>query len=194
MQLNQIPFVLRPRLTERHGQFPWLIVIGSLVPALLAGNSVILKPSPQTPLVAERLVEVFSEAGLPEDVVQCIHVGRMPILEGLVKSPDVKVVSFTGSNEGGMALRRVAADRLVPMTLELGGKDPAYIRPDSDLTYVAGQIVDGAVFNSGQSCCSIERVYVHEEVHDAFVEEVKKVMATYYTPYPLGLQGYLLSF
>lgn len=157
-------------------QFPWLIVVGALVPALLAGNSVILKPSPQTPIVGERLVEIFSQAGLPDDVLQCVQIGNLDTLQAMVRMPEIKVVTFTGSNEGGIALRRATADRIVPLTLELGGKDPAYVRYDCDIPYVTAQIVDGAIFNSGQSCCSIERVYVHDGVYDQFVEEAKKIL------------------
>ncbi|CAI7678634.1 unnamed protein product [Penicillium manginii] len=150
-------------------QFPYLIIVNSLLPALLAGISVVLKPSPQTPLVGERIAEIFPEA-LPKDVLQVIHSG----------SPDtLKSIVFAGSTQGGRMLRESTASRFLPVNLELGGNDPAYVRPDTDLKYVAEQVVDGAVFNAGQSSCAIERVYVHADIHDAFMEDVQKELAQY---------------
>lgn len=149
-----------------------------MVPALLAGNSVILRPSPQTPLVGERLVEAFNEAGLPPNVLQLVHVGSLDTLDELVQLPEISSVSFTGSTAGGIRLREATAKRVLPLSLELGGKDPAYVRADVDIKYAAEQIVDGAVFNSGQSCCSIERVYVHADIHDEFLREVQAVLKT----------------
>ncbi|KAF9883922.1 hypothetical protein FE257_002665 [Aspergillus nanangensis] len=159
--------------------YPYLITINALVPALLAGNAVLLRPSPQTPLVGERLVEYFVQAGLPKDVLQVVHVGSLDVLDEVVRIPEIKMVSFTGSTKGGLRVREATAGRVVGVNLELGGNDSAYVRSDADVPYVAAQIVDGAVFNSGQSCCSIERVYVHADVHDRFVEEVQKELSTY---------------
>jgi acyl-CoA reductase-like NAD-dependent aldehyde dehydrogenase len=150
-----------------------LIIVNSLVPALLSGNSVLLKPSPQTPLVGERLVEIFREAGLPDGVLQIVQSGSPEMLTRLVKFPQIKMISFTGSTTVGLALREATARRFIPLNLELGGNDPAYVRPDADLKYVAEQLVDGAVFNSGQSCCAVERIYVHADVYDAFLKEVQ---------------------
>lgn len=134
----------------------------------------ILKPSPQTPLVGDRIAEIFREAGLPQDVLQVIHSGNADTLRALSQISDIKLVNFTGSTQGGRLLRESTADRFLPVNLELGGNDPAYVRPDADLRYVAEQLVDGAMFNAGQSCCAIERVYVHADIHDAFVEELQK--------------------
>jgi acyl-CoA reductase-like NAD-dependent aldehyde dehydrogenase len=162
-------------------QYPYLITINALVPALLAGNTVLLRPSPQTPLVGEKLVQYFNEAGLPKNVLQVVHFGAWEVFDEIVKIPQIKLVSFVGSTQGGIRLRQATAGRIVPLNLELGGNDAAYVRADADLAYTAGQVVDGAVFNSGQSCCAIERVYVHADVHDAFVAEVQKELATYAT-------------
>lgn len=168
-----------------------------MIPAVLAGNAVILKPSPQTPTIAERftsafhrafeafeepLREAFKEANSsvsPNDVVQYLHCGSLSLLETMVRSPLVDHICFTGSVAGGLAVQKAASDRIVNVGLELGGKDPAYVRDDVDLVWAAEEIVDGAIFNSGQSCCAIERVYVHEKVHDALVEEIKKVLSNY---------------
>ncbi|KJK67280.1 Aldehyde dehydrogenase family protein [Aspergillus parasiticus SU-1] len=159
--------------------FPYLIIVNSLIPALLAGNPVILKPSPQTPLVGDRIKEIFDEAGLPPAVLQVIHSGSTETLKELVKIPDINLVTFTGSTQGGRLIREATASRFVSVNLELGGNDPAYVRPDADIRYVAEQLVDGAVFNAGQSCCAVERVYVHTDIHDAFATEVQKELAQY---------------
>ncbi|OAA64733.1 Aldehyde/histidinol dehydrogenase [Niveomyces insectorum RCEF 264] len=159
--------------------FPYLIIVNALVPALLAGNTVILKPSPQTPLVGQRFAEIFAEAGLPSGVLQVVQSGDMEVLRELVAVPEIKAVSFTGSTAGGLAVREAAAGRTIPLNLELGGNDPAYVRSDADLRHVAVQLVDGAVFNAGQSCCAVERIYVHTDVHDAFVQEVQNELKTY---------------
>ncbi|KAL9601049.1 MAG: hypothetical protein Q9219_002758 [cf. Caloplaca sp. 3 TL-2023] len=159
--------------------YPYLILVNSLIPALLAGNSVILKPSPQTPTIAEHVQEIFLEAGLPPNVIQYFHCGSLQRLEDIVKSPQIQLICFTGSVAGGLAVQRAAANRIVSVGLELGGKDPAYVRADVDVKWVAEEIVDGAVFNSGQSCCSIERVYVDERVHDQFITAVQEVLKGY---------------
>ncbi|CAG8961572.1 hypothetical protein HYFRA_00006106 [Hymenoscyphus fraxineus] len=159
--------------------YPYLILVNSLIPALLAGNSVILKPSPQTPTIVEHISSIFTEAGLPENVIQYFHCGSPLIIEAIVRDPKVALVCFTGSVAGGLAVQTAAADRIVNVGLELGGKDPAYIRSDVDVAWAAEEIVDGAVFNSGQSCCSLERIYVDEKIHDAFIEAVQAVLKNY---------------
>lgn len=156
-----------------------MILVNSLLPALLAGNTVILKPSPQTPTIVEHVSEIFTEAGLPQNVIQYFHAGSPLIIESIVRNPKVALICFTGSVAGGLAVQKAAADRIVNVGLELGGKDPAYIRSDVDVAWAAEEIVDGAVFNSGQSCCSVERVYVDEKIHDEFVEKVQDVLKNY---------------
>ena len=154
-------------------------MVNSLIPAILAGNALILKPSPQTPTIVEQVAAAFEEAGLPKNVIQPFHCGTPSVVEKLVQSPQVDHVCFTGSVAGGLAVQKAAVDRFINVGLELGGKDPAYVRDDVDIGFVAEQIVDGAIFNSGQSCCAIERVYVHKNVYDAFIAEVKKVLGQY---------------
>ncbi|KAF2020019.1 aldehyde dehydrogenase [Aaosphaeria arxii CBS 175.79] len=160
--------------------YPYLTLVNSIVPALLAGNSVILKPSPQTPTSAEQIQRVFRDAGLPEDVIQVFHSGSLVQIGAIARSPQIQLVCFTGSVAGGLAVQSAASDR-VPLRvgLELGGKDPAYIRADVDIKWAAEEIVDGAVFNSGQSCCSVERVYVDEKIHDEFVTALQEVLKGY---------------
>ena len=160
--------------------YPYLILVNSIIPALLAGNSVILKPSPQTPTIVEQVQQIFVEAGLQKNVIQYFHCGSFTQLESIVRAPEIKAICFTGSVAGGLAVQKAASDRVaVRVGLELGGKDPAYVRSDVDVKWAAEEIVDGAVFNSGQSCCSIERVYVHEAVHDEFVTAVRDVLSGY---------------
>lgn len=130
-------------------------------------------------MVGERIAEFLHEVGLPEDVLQIIHSGNPDTLRQLVQIPDIKLVTFIGSVQGGLLLRESTASRFLPVNLELGGNDPAYVRPDANLKYVAEQLVDGAVFNAGQSCCAIERVYVHASVYEDFVREVQQELARY---------------
>jgi acyl-CoA reductase-like NAD-dependent aldehyde dehydrogenase len=119
------------------------------------------------------MLEIFTEAGLPLHVLQVIHIGNLDVLDQVVQIPQIQSVSFTGSTAGGIRLREATARHIKPVNLELGGNDAAYVREDVDVKNVAENLVDGAVFNSGQSCCSIERVYVHETVYDAFVSAVQ---------------------
>jgi acyl-CoA reductase-like NAD-dependent aldehyde dehydrogenase len=149
--------------------YPWLASVNAVVPAILAGNSVTLKIAPQTPLVAERYAEAFKAAGLPEGVFQFLHMDHDQVAE-VIKDSRVGFVAFTGSVAGGHAVQRAAGERLIATGLELGGKDPAYVRPDAPLGATVENLVDGAMFNSGQSCCAVERIYVHHNVYDQFVE------------------------
>jgi acyl-CoA reductase-like NAD-dependent aldehyde dehydrogenase len=149
--------------------YPYLIAVNSVVPALLAGNTVVLKHSSQTPLCAERFGQAFAAAGLPDGVFQWLHLSHGQT-ERMVGDPRVDFVAFTGSVKGGHAVVRAGQDRFIGMGLELGGKDPAYVRSDADLEFAVENLVDGAFFNSGQSCCGIERIYVAQELHDKFVD------------------------
>ncbi|MBK5290169.1 MAG: aldehyde dehydrogenase family protein [Acidobacteriia bacterium] len=149
--------------------YPFLTAVNSVVPAILAGNAVLLKHSMQTPLCAERFAEAFTAAGLPEGVFQYLHLGHADVSR-LIADPRVAFVAFTGSVEGGHAIQRAASGRFIGTALELGGKDPAYVRADANLAHAVENLVDGAMFNSGQSCCAIERIYVDASVYDEFVE------------------------
>ncbi|KAK4097829.1 aldehyde dehydrogenase [Parathielavia hyrcaniae] len=171
--------------------YPYLILVNALIPALLAGNSVILKPSPQTPTVVEQVAKAFTEAGLPNGVIQYFHSGSPTVIETIVRNPKISLICFTGSVAGGLAVQSAASDRIVNVGLELGGKDPAYVRGDVDIAWAAEEIVDGAVFNSGQSCCSIERVYVDEKIHDDFVSAVQNVLKGYRLGDPLDKDTHL---
>lgn len=153
--------------------YPYLTAVNAIVPALMAGNAVAMKPSGQTFLSAERFAEAFEEAGLPEGLFRALHL-RHAQTANLIRSPGgPDFVSFTGSPAGGTAVQRAAAertDRFVGVALELGGKDAAYVRADADVSFAADGLVDGGFYNAGQSCCGVERIYVHHDVHDRFVE------------------------
>ncbi|MVW76531.1 aldehyde dehydrogenase family protein [Pseudomonas xionganensis] len=158
--------------------YPYLTAVNAVVPALLAGNPVLLKHSAQTPLCAERMVEAFTEAGLPEGVFQYLHLSHVAT-EHLIHSPSIAHVAFTGSVPGGQMVEQAIAGRFISAGLELGGKDPAYVRFDADLKHAVETTIDGAFFNSGQSCCGIERIYVHESLYDAFVEQAVALVKQY---------------
>jgi acyl-CoA reductase-like NAD-dependent aldehyde dehydrogenase len=164
--------------------YPYLTAVNSVIPALMAGNAVVLKHSAQTPLCAERFSEAFSHAGLPAGLFHALHMDHDAAL-AMVGDSRVDFVAFTGAVEGGYAVQRAAAKRFIATGLELGGKDPAYIRADADLAHAAKNVMDGVFFNSGQSCCSIERIYVHHAVYDEFVERSAALAGDYRLGNPL---------
>ena len=149
--------------------YPYLTAVNSIVPALMAGNTVILKHAAQTLLVGERFQAAFDKVGLPKGVFQNIVLSHAQT-EKLLSSGKVDHCNFTGSVAGGRAIEKAAAGTFMTLGLELGGKDPAYVLPNAQLDHAIANLVDGAFFNSGQCCCGIERVYVHEKVYDEFVE------------------------
>ncbi|MDA1089738.1 MAG: aldehyde dehydrogenase family protein [Proteobacteria bacterium] len=149
--------------------YPFLTSVNTIIPALMAGNTVILKHSGQTPLAAERYAEAFAAAGLPTGVFQFLHLDHAAT-ERIIKDAQVNFVAFTGSVPGGEMVEAAAAGRFIGVGLELGGKDPAYVRADADIAYAVENLVDGAFFNSGQSCCGIERIYVDGAVYDDFID------------------------
>ncbi len=164
--------------------YPWLTSVNAVVPALLAGNSVILKMAAQTPLVAERYSEAFKAAGLPDGVFQHLHMNHGQVSH-VIADPRIAFVAFTGSVPGGQAVQRAAAERFIGTGLELGGKDPAYVRADANLGFAIENLVDGAYFNSGQSCCGIERIYVDKKLFKPFVEGFVELTRQYKLGNPL---------
>ncbi|KEO50839.1 aldehyde dehydrogenase family protein [Thioclava pacifica] len=150
--------------------YPYMTVINSLVPALIAGNTVMLKHATQTLLVGERIAEAFHEAGIPQDVFQNVFLSH-EVTETLLGERAFDFINFTGSVGGGRNIEKAAAGTFVGMGLELGGKDPGYVAEDADLDAAVDGLMDGALFNAGQCCCGIERIYVHESLYDAFVEK-----------------------
>ena len=149
--------------------YPFLTAVNSIVPALMAGNAVILKHASQTLLAGERFAAAMKAAGLPEGLFQTLVLSHGDT-EKLIGSGAIDHINFTGSVEGGRRIERAAAGTFATLGLELGGKDPAYVRPDAVVEQAVEGLVDGSFFNSGQSCCGVERIYVHAEIYDRFVE------------------------
>lgn len=149
--------------------YPYLTAVNSIIPALMAGNSVILKHASQTLLCAEQFAQAFQAAGLPAGVFQFLHLDHQQTIAALQEDA-IHFVSFTGSLAAGKMIEKSLAGTLKPLALELGGKDPAYVRADADLASSITSLVEGAFFNSGQSCCAIERIYVAEEIFPDFVK------------------------
>jgi acyl-CoA reductase-like NAD-dependent aldehyde dehydrogenase len=174
-------------LTIAPWNYPYLTAVNSIVPAILAGNAVILRHSSQTPLCAERFFEAFKAAGLPQDVFQYVHCGHAEV-ERILTSRGVDFVAFTGSVPAGHSIQDAAATRFIGAGLELGGKDPAYVRSDANLEHAVEGLVDGAFFNAGQSCCGIERIYVQAEVYDEFVDRTVATVGDYRLGDPLDPQ------
>ena len=164
--------------------YPFLTSVNVIVPALMAGNCVILRHSTQTPLVAKRYQEAFDKVGLPKGVFFHLYLTHKDASEFIADSR-VDGVYFTGSVKGGLEVQKAITNKFIPCGLELGGKDPAYVMEDADIKYSAENLVDGSFFNSGQSCCGIERIYVHEKVYDEFIDEFIKITKEYKLGNPL---------
>jgi acyl-CoA reductase-like NAD-dependent aldehyde dehydrogenase len=171
-------------LTIAPWNYPYLTSVNSIIPALAAGNAVLLKHSAQTPLCAERYATAFQKAGLPEGVFQYLHLSHDDVAR-VIGDGRIAFVAFTGSVEGGHAVQRAASGGFAGTALELGGKDPAYVRHDADLGHAVENLVDGAMFNSGQSCCGIERIYVHRAIYNEFVERAVSLTRDYILGNPL---------
>ena len=148
--------------------YPYLVAVNSIIPAMASGNTVILKHSAQTPLCAEQLYKSAKKT-LPKDVFNYLHLNHKDSLK-VVSDKRINFVSFTGSVKAGYDVQRATHAKFIDMALELGGKDPAYARHDCDLEKTVENLVDGSFFNSGQSCCGIERIYVDEKIYGNFIE------------------------
>lgn len=164
--------------------YPYLTSVNSVIPAIMAGNAVILKHAQQTPLCAERYAAAFEYAGLPAGVFQYLHLSHDQVA-GVIGDSRIDYVAFTGSVEGGHAVQNAINERFIIGGLELGGKDPAYVRADANLADAVENLVDGSFFNSGQSCCGIERIYVHRDVYDQFINDFAELTKTYTLGNPL---------
>lgn len=164
--------------------YPYMTAINSVAPALIAGNAVILKHASQTLLTGERLARAFHEAGVPEEVFANVFLDH-ETSSRLIAEKQFDFINFTGSVAGGQAIERAAAGTFTGIGLELGGKDPGYVMEDADLDKAVDTLMDGATFNSGQCCCGIERIYVHESLYDAFVEKSVAWVSNYRLGNPL---------
>ncbi len=164
--------------------YPYMTAINTIAPALMAGNTVVIKHATQTLLVGERMVRAFVEAGVPDDVFINLFLDHQTT-SALIAAGNFNFINFTGSVEGGRSIERAAAGTFAGLGLELGGKDPGYVMDDADLDAAVDTLMDGATYNSGQCCCGIERVYVHESLYDAFVEKSVAWVSNYKLGNPL---------
>jgi len=164
--------------------YPYMTAINTVAPALIAGNSVLLKHATQTLLVGERMARAFNEAGVPTDVFQNVFLDHETTSD-LIAAKSFGFVNFTGSVGGGVAMEKAAAGTFTSLGLELGGKDPGYVMEDADLDAAVDTLIDAAMFNSGQCCCGIERIYVTESLYDAFVEKAVAIVEGYKLGNPL---------
>ncbi len=164
--------------------YPYMTAINTVAPALIAGSSVLLKHATQTLLVGERMADAFHSAGIPEDVFQNVFLNH-DTTSALIAGNAFDFVNFTGSVGGGRTMERAAAGTFTGLGLELGGKDPGYVMDDADLNAAVDTLIDGAMFNSGQCCCGIERIYVHDSLFDTFVEKAVAIVQGYKLGSPL---------
>lgn len=164
--------------------YPFMTAINTVAPALIAGNAVVLKHASQTPLVGERMVQAFHAAGVPEDVFQNVFLDHQSTSE-LIASRAFGFVNFTGSVGGGAAMEAAASGTFTGLGLELGGKDPGYVMDDANLDAAVDTLMDAAMYNAGQCCCGIERVYIAEDLFEAFVEKAVATVSQYKLGNPL---------
>ena len=158
--------------------YPIITATNTIVPALLAGNTIVIKHSSQTPRCAELISQAFENTGLPEGVFQFVHTDHQAC-EKIIADPRIAHVVFTGSVRGGQEVKKYIGTRFINVGLELGGKDPAYVRSDADINHAIENLVDGAMFNSGQSCCGIERIYVDQSIYKDFIDGFKTITEQY---------------
>ena len=164
--------------------YPYMTAVNTLAPALIAGNTVVLKHATQTLLVGERIAAAFHSAGVPTDVFQNVFLDH-DTTSALIADRAFDFVNFTGSVGGGQAMERAAAGTFTGVGTELGGKDPGYVMDDADLDAAVDTLIDGAMFNAGQCCCGIERIYVHESLYDDFVAKAVEIVKGYKLGNPL---------
>ena len=164
--------------------YPYMTAINTIAPALIAGNVVALKHATQTLLVGERLVDAFISAGIPKDVFINMYLDH-DTTSRLIEENLFDFVNFTGSLRGGIEMERAAAGTFTPVGTELGGKDPGYVMEDADLDAAVETLIDGAMFNSGQCCCGIERIYVVESLYEKFLQKAINIVENYKLGNPL---------
>ena len=173
-----IAFVIAP------WNYPYMTAINTIAPALIAGNVVALKHATQTLLVGERLVGAFISVGIPKDVFINMYLDH-DTTSRLIDENSFDFVNFTGSLRGGIEMERAAAGTFTPVGTELGGKDPGYVMEDADLDAAVETLIDGAMFNSGQCCCGIERIYVVESLYEKFLQKAINIVENYKLGNPL---------
>ena len=177
-EAHGVVFVIAP------WNYPYMTALNTIAPALMTGNTVVLKHASQTLLVGERFVQAFNEAGVPEDVFMNVFLDHDTTTK-LIAASSFNFINFTGSVEGGRNIERAAAGTFTGTGLELGGKDPGYVMEDADIDAAVDTLMDGATYNSGQCCCGIERIYVNENLYDEFVEKSVAWVSNYKLGNPL---------
>ena len=185
-QISHIPLGVVANLSAWN--YPSFVGCNVIVPALLTGNAVLYKPSEFATLTGQNITRLLHAAGVPTDVMQCL-VGAGEVGAALLDQR-IDGLFFTGSHATGQRIAVALAPQLVKLQLELGGKDPSYVRADANAKTAAESLADGAMYNSGQSCCSVERIYVHESLHDAFVQHFLATVATLKMGDPLAADTY----
>ena len=186
-QISHIPLGVVANISAWN--YPYFVGCNVIVPALLTGNVVLYKPSEFTTQTGLHITRLLHAAGVPADVMQCL-VGAGDVGAALL-AQKIDGVFFTGSHATGVRIANAVAGRLVKLQLELGGKDPTYVRADADPKAAAESLADGAMYNTGQSCCSVERIYVHESIHDAFVEHFLATVASFKAGDPMDAATYI---
>ncbi len=169
--------------------YPWFVGCNVILPALLTGNAVLYKPSEHATLTGLEITRLLHEAGVPREVMVCL-VGAGEVGAALLAQP-IDGVFFTGSHATGQRIAQAVAGRMIKLQLELGGKDPTYVCDDADPKAAADSLADGAMYNTGQSCCSVERIYVHEKIHDAFVAHFVETVRGYKRGDPMAEDTYI---
>ncbi len=169
--------------------YPYFVGSNVFVPALLTGNAVLYKPSEFATLTGLAISDLLHEAGVPEDVFIPL-IGEGSVGAALLEQP-LNGIFFTGSYPTGKRIAEAAAKQLMKVQLELGGKDPVYVHHDVDVNTVAAAVADGAFYNNGQSCCAVERVYVHHSIYDAFVDAFVNTVANFVTGEPMDEKTYI---
>ncbi|WP_265300108.1 aldehyde dehydrogenase family protein [Verminephrobacter eiseniae] len=186
-QIEHVPLGLIANISAWN--YPWFVGSNVLIPALLTGNAVLYKPSEFAALTGLAMTRLWHEAGVPKDLLACL-IGAADVGSALLEQ-DLDGVFFTGSHATGQRIAQTLAPRLVKLQLELGGKDPSYVCADADPQTAAAALADGAMYNTGQSCCSVERIYVHEAIHDSFVQAFVETVRSFKLGDPLQDSSYI---
>ncbi|ABM55900.1 aldehyde dehydrogenase family protein [Verminephrobacter eiseniae] len=186
-QIEHVPLGLIANISAWN--YPWFVGSNVLIPALLTGNAVLYKPSEFAALTGLAMTRLWHEAGVPKDLLACL-IGAADVGSALLDQ-DLDGVFFTGSHATGQRIAQTLAPRLVKLQLELGGKDPSYVCADADPQTAAAALADGAMYNTGQSCCSVERIYVHEAIHDSFVHAFVETVRSFKLGDPLQDSSYI---
>ena len=186
-QISHVPLGVVANISAWN--YPYFVGCNVIVPALLTGNVVLYKPSEHATLSGQNITRLLHSAGVPAAALQCL-VGGGAVGASLLEQR-IDGLFFTGSHATGQRIAVALAPRLVKVQLELGGKDPTYVRQDANVQVAAESLADGAMYNTGQSCCSVERIYVHDSIHDEFVRHFLATVATFKVGDPLAADTYI---